>query len=231
MTAFIDLKRGDYGVEPICDALGVSASAYYQRKTGKRSARRLEDERLLVKIRKVFAENYECYVVRRMHLALRRDGEQVGRDRVSRLMRQAGIQGAKRRGKLWKTTVPDPTAHKRPDLVCRDFTATAPDRLWVGDFTYLRTWEGRVYFAFIIDVFSRKIVGLKLATHMRTDLVLDALRMALSTRQPGADFTLVAHTDQGSQYTSQQYTQVLDDARVLASVGTVGDAYDKAFVS
>ena len=119
-------------------------------------------------------------------------------------------------------------AQKRPDLVNRDFTATAPDRLWVGDFTYLRTWEGRMYFAFLIDVFSRMIVGWQLASHMRTDLVLDALRMALGTRQPGADVQLVAHTDQGSQYSAEDYTQVLDDHRVLASVGSVGDCYDNA---
>ena len=161
-----------------------------------------------------------------MHAAMVRDGEQVGRDQVARLMRQAGIRGAKRRGKPWRTTISDPAATKRPDLVKRDFNAVAPDRLWVGDFTYLRTWEGRVYFAFIIDVYSRMIVGWQLASHMRTDLVLDALRMALSTRQPGADFTLVAHTDHGSQYVSEDYTQQLDDARVLASVGSVGDAYD-----
>jgi putative transposase len=143
-------------------------------------------------------------------------------------MRQAGIQGAKRRGKPWRTTIPDPGTERRPDLVKRDFTAERPDELWVGDLTYLRTWEGKVYFAFIIDAFSRMIVGWQLATHMRTDLVLDALRMALATRSPGADFTLVAHTDAGSQYTSEDYTQELDDARVLASVGSVGDAYDNA---
>ena len=228
MSAFIDRYRDRFGVELICRTLEVSASAYYQRATGERSARGLEDERLMVKIRKIFAENYECYGVRRLHAALVRDGERVGRDQVARLMRAAGIRGAKRRGRPWRTTISDPAAHKRPDLVGRDFTAIAPDRLWVGDFTYLRTWEGRVYFSFIIDVYSRMIVGWQLATHMRTDLVLDALRMALATRQPGADFTLVAHTDQGSQYVSEDYTQQLDDARVLASVGSVGDAYDNA---
>ena len=143
-------------------------------------------------------------------------------------MRQAGIRGAKRRGKPWRTTIADPAAEKRPDLVNRQFTADAPDRLWVGDLTYLRTWEGRMYFAFLIDVFSRMIVGWQLATHMRCDLVLDALRMALGTRQRGADVQLVQHTDQGSQYTAEDYTQVLDDHRVLASVGSVGDAYDNA---
>jgi len=157
-----------------------------------------------------------------------REGECAGRDRIARLMRTEGIRGAKRRGKPWRTTTPDPAAQKRPDLVCRDFSACAPDRLWVGDFTYLRTWQGKLYFAFVIDVYSRMIVGWQLACHMRTDLVLDALRMALATRTPGADFTLVAHTDQGSQYTSEDYTQQLDDAKVLASVGSVGDAYDNA---
>ena len=228
MSAFIEKYRDRFGVELICRILGVSASAYYQRATGGRSARSLEDERLLAKIGKIFAENYECYGVRRMHAALLRDGERVGREQVARLMRGAGIRGAKRRGKPWRTTISDPAAQKRPDLVNRDFTATAPDLLWVGDLTYLRTWEGKVYFSFVIDVYSRMIVGWQLATHMRTDLVLDALRMALATRQPGADFTLVAHTDQGSQYLSEDYTQQLDDARVLASVGSVGDAYDNA---
>ena len=163
-----------------------------------------------------------------MHAQLVREGEAAGRDQVARLMGSAGIQGAKRRGKPWRTTIPDPQAQRASDLVNRDFTAPAPDRLWVGDFTYLRTWEGRLFFAFVIDVYSRMIVGWQLAGHMRTTLVLDALRMALGLRAPGADFQLVAHTDQGSQYTSEDYIQQLDDARVLASVGTVGDAYDNA---
>ena len=134
--------------------------------------------------------------------------------------------GRKRRGKPWRTTIADPSAQKRPDLVKREFTAERPDALWVGDFTYLRTWEGRMFFAFLIDVFSRMIVGWQLACHMRTDLVLDALRMALGTRRPGADVQLVQHTDQGSQYIAEDYAQVLDDHHVLASVGTVGDCYD-----
>lgn len=228
MTAFIDLKRGDYGVEPICRALGVSASAYYQRKTGVRSERAIEDERLLALIRQTHEENFFAYGYRKMWKTLRREGETAPRCQIQRLMRKHGICGAKRRGKPWRTTIPDPGATKRPDLVNRDFTALAPDRLWVGDFTYLRCWEGKLYFSFVIDVFSRRIVGWQLASHMRTDLVLDALRMALGTRQPGADFTLVTHTDAGSQYTSYDYTQVIDDHRVLASVGSVGDAYDNA---
>ena len=143
-------------------------------------------------------------------------------------MREAGIQGAKRRGRPWRTTTPDPSAHRRPDLVQRDFSAAGPDRLWVGDFTYLRSREGASFFSFVIDAFSRKVVGWQLASHMRTDLVLDALRMALGQREPGADFELVAHTDRGSQYTSADYTQTLSDHGVLASVGSVGDAYDNA---
>ncbi|MGA8718179.1 MAG: IS3 family transposase, partial [Solirubrobacteraceae bacterium] len=169
-----------------------------------------------------------CYGYRRVHAQLVREGENAGRDQVARLMASAGIEGAKRRGKPWRTTIPDPHAQRASDLVNRDFTAPAPDRLWVGDFTYLRTWEGRLYFAFIIDVFSRMIVGWQLACHMRTTLVLDALRMALGLRAPGADFQLVSHTDAGSQYTSFDYTQVLDDHEVLASIGTVGDALDNA---
>ncbi|MGH2882249.1 MAG: IS3 family transposase [Solirubrobacteraceae bacterium] len=228
MSAFIDERRGDFGVEPICEVLDVSASAYYQRATGVLSARAVEDERLTARVREVHEQNFECYGYPRVWHELVRQGEQVGRDHVARVMREEGIRGAKRRGKPWRTTIADPNAQKRPDLVKRNFTAAAPDRLWVGDFTYLRTWEGRMFFAFVIDVFSRMIVGWQLAGHMRTDLVLDALRMALGTRQPGAEVQLVAHTDQGSQYGAEDYTQVLSDHQVLASVGSVGDAYDNA---
>lgn len=133
-----------------------------------------------------------------------------------------------RRGKPWRTTIADLTAVRRPDLVGRDFTAWRPDELWVADFTYLRCWEGLVFFAFVIDVFSRRVVGWKLASHVRTDLVLDALRMALSRRPAGANVQLVHHSDAGSQYTSYAFTQVLDDHGVLASIGTVGDALDNA---
>ena len=225
---FVDEHRDRFGVEPICKTLEISASAYYQRARGERSARSLEDERLLARIREIHEANYCAYGYRRTWIALQRAGDQVGRGRVARLMREAGIQGAKRRGRPRRTTTPDPSALRRPDLVERDFSATAPNRLWVGDFTYLRSWEGASFFAFVIDAFSRKVVGWQLASHMRTDLVLDALRMALGQRQPGADFQLVAHTDRGSQYTSADYTQELTDHGVLASVGTVGDAYDNA---
>lgn len=206
--------------------LDVSASAYYHRRISPPSARELKDDRLLDVIKTTHKRNYEAYGYRRAWKALIRAGETAPRCQVQRLMCSHGIQGAKRRGKPWRTTIPDPAAHRRPDLVNRDFTAAQPDRLWVGDLSYLRCWEGVVYFAFVIDVFSRRIVGWQLAGHMRTHLVLDALRMALGTRQPGADFGLVAHPDRGSQYTSAAYTQVLDDHRVLASVRSVGDAYD-----
>jgi putative transposase len=228
VSAFIDQHRERFGVEPICRTLGVSASAYYHRANGELSARAVQDERLLEVIRVTHKKNYEAYGYRRTWKALLRSGERVPRCQVQRLMRAHGIQGAKRRGKPWRTTKPDPNAVRRPDLVNRQFTAQEPNRLWVGDLSYLRCWEGVVYFAFIIDVFSRRVVGWQLASHMRTDLVLDALRMALGTREHGADFRLVAHSDRGSQYTSAAYTQVLDDHRVLASVGSVGDAYDNA---
>jgi len=228
VSAFIDEKRGAFGVEPICRTLGVSASAYYQRKTGQRSSRAVEDERLLHRIRELHAKNYYAYGYRRMWKALERAGERVPRCRVQRLMRRHGIQGAKRRGKPWRTTKPDPQARRRPDLVQRDFTAGAADQLWVADLSYLRCWEGLVFFGFVIDAFSRKVVGWQLAPHMRTTLVLDALRMALGTRGPGADVALVHHSDRGSHYTSIDYTQTLADHGVLASVGSVGDAYDNA---
>jgi putative transposase len=195
VSAFIDAHRERFGVEFVCQTIGVSASAYYQRATGERSARRIEDERLLPIIRAVHEANYEAYGYRRTWKALLRAGEHVPRCRVQRLMREHAIQGAKRRGRRWPSTTADPDAQRPADLVERDFSAEAPDRLWVCDFTRLRCWEGVGYFAFVIDVFSRAIVGWQLATHMRTTLVLDALRMALALRAPGADVALVHHSD------------------------------------
>ena len=228
MSAFIDQGRERFGVEPICRTLDVSASAYYQRASGQRSGRVVEDERLLARIVEVHEANYCAYGYRKLWLALRRAGETVGRDHVKRLMRQHGIRGAKRRGKPWRTTTPDPAATRSPDLVNRDFTATRPDALWLADFTYLRCWEGVVFFSFVIDAFSRRVVGWQFASHMRTDLVLDALRMALTRRAHGADLRLIHHSDAGSQYTSIDVRQVLDDHDLLASIGSVGDAYDNA---
>jgi putative transposase len=228
VSRYIEEHRGRFGVEPICRTLGVSASAYYQRATGERSAREVEDERLVELIKTTHARNYFAYGYRRMWKALLRAGEQVSRCRVQRLMRQEGIQGAKRRGRPWRTTRPDAQAHRRPDLVQRDFNASRADELWVADLSYLRCWQGLVFFAFVIDAFSRRVVGWQLAANMRTTLVLDALRMALGTRGLGVDIQLVHHSDRGSQYTSIDYTQTLDDHGVLASVGSVGDAYDNA---
>ncbi len=228
MSRYVDEHRGRFGVEPICSTLGVSVSAYYQRKTGQRSARSLEDERLLARIREVHEANYCAYGYRRTWKALTRAGEDAPRCRVQRLMRTNGIQGARRRGKPWRTTTPDPEARRRPDLVNRDFTASAPNELWVADFSYLRCWEGVVFFSFVVDVYSRKVVGWQFASHMRTTLVLDALRMALSTRERVEEVRLIHHSDRGAQYVSGDYTQTLSGHDVLASVASTGDAYDNS---
>jgi putative transposase len=229
VSAFIESqKAAGFAVELVCRTLGVSRSAHYRRATGQRSPRAARDEELLATIRKVHKDNFEAYGYRKLHLALRRRGVRVGRDRVKRLMRAHGIQGAKRRGTKWKTTMADADAGRRPDLVERDFTASGPDELYVADLTYLRCWEGLVFLAFVIDVYSRRVVGWQLAGHMRASLVCDALRMAVSTRQRGGDVALVHHSDRGSQYTSIEFSQVLDDHQVLQSVGSVGDAFDNA---
>ncbi len=151
MSAYVDQHRDRFGVEPICQTLDVSASAYYQRQTGERSDRSVEDERLLAVIRTTHAKNYFAYGYRRMWKALTRAGEPAPRCQVQRLMAEHGIVGAKRRGRPWKTTKADPGALRSPDLVKRDFTASAPNRLWVGDFTYLRCWEGVLYFSFVLE--------------------------------------------------------------------------------
>jgi putative transposase len=228
VSRYIDEHRGRFGVEPICRVLDVSASAYYQRATGQRSARVVGDEQLLERIREVHSANYYAYGYRRTWKALLRAGEPVGRDRVKRLMRTHGIQGAKRRGKPWRTTIADPAATRSPDRVNRDFSAPQPDALWLADFTYLRCWEGVVFFSFVIDAYSRRIVGWQFAEHMRATLVTDALQMALSRRRHGADVELIHHSDAGSQYTSYDFQQILDDHQVLGSIGSVGDAYDNS---
>jgi transposase InsO family protein len=228
VSAFIDQHRERFGVEPICRTLDVSESAYFARAQGRRSRRAIEDEQLVEAIRELHARNWYAYGYRRVWRALGRDGHQIGRDRVRRLMREHGIEGAKRRCKRWRTTQANLAAARPSDLVERHFSADRPDALWVADLTYLRSWQGVAYLAFVLDAYSRRIVGWQLATNMRTSLVLDALRMALSRRQSGADVELVHHSDAGSQYTSREFQQVLDDHRVLASIGSVGDAYDNA---
>ena len=229
MSAFIEARKAlGFAVALTCRSIGTSPSAYYQRATGELSARVTEDERLLVQIRRVYRANYEAYGSLRVWKALNREGIEVGRGRVERLMAQDGLVGAKRRGRAWKTRVADPAGCERPDLVNRDFTATRPDALWIADFTYLTSWQGVGFFSFVLDVYSRRCVGWQLSSNMRTDLVLDALKMALGTRRHGADLELVHHSDRGSQYTSFDFTQALHDHDVLGSLGSTGDAYDNA---
>ncbi len=228
MSAFIDAHRQDFGVELICRTIGTSPSAYYQRASGERSARDIEDQRLLGVIRRVHSENYEAYGSRRTWKQLRREDEDVGRGRVERLMSRNGIVGAKRRGKPWRTTVAGAEPVSTPDLLARDFTASRPNERWCADFTYLRCWTGVVFLSFVIDVYSRMIVGWQLAGHMRESLVADALQMAVAIRRIDPQQVLIHHSDHGSQYTSQDFTDALREHGIHASLGSVGDAYDNA---
>lgn len=224
--AYIDTHRDRFGVEPILHALEVAPSTYYCTKSRPPSKRSLSDAMLKPKVLKVWMDNYSVYGVRKVTKQLRREGVQVGRDQVGRLMASLGIAGLVR-GKSKRTTRADPSAVRAPDLVKRLFTASEPNRLWLSDFTYVATWSGTVYVAFIIDAFSRAIVGWKAATAMRTDLVLDALEMAIWAR--GSVLKgLVAHSDAGSQYTAIRYTERLAEIGAAPSIGTVGDSYDNA---
>jgi putative transposase len=208
----------------------IAPSTYYDAARRVPSARAVRDEQLKTLVSRVHAENYGVYGARKVWLALNREGTPVARCTVERLMRELGPAGA-RRGRRVRTTVPAPAAGRPADLVRRQFSPAAPDRLWVADFTYVPTWTGMVYVAFVIDAYSRRIVGWRAARSMKTALVLDALEHALWTRQRdrGSDLMgLVHHTDAGSQYTSIAFTERLAAAGVSASVGTVGDAYDNA---
>jgi putative transposase len=225
-----------WGVESICRVLSehglvIAPATYYAAKARPRSARAVRDEQLRPVIAALHADNYGVYGVRKMHAALRRDGIQVGRDQTGRLMRALGLAGV-RRGKPKRTTVAEPAAARPADLVQRNFRADRPDRLWVVDLTYLRTWVGFAYLALVIDVFSRHVVGWALATHMRTDLPLEALEMAIWTRRDhthgGRLDGLVHHGDRGSQYTAIRYTDTLAAAGAVPSVGSKGDSYDNA---
>jgi putative transposase len=232
MSMFIDEHREVFGVEPICRALQVAPSTYYAvcERRARPAARTLRDTELLAEIRRVYDASSGLYGARKVWWQLGRDGIGVARCTVERLMGQAGLHGVVR-GKRRRTTLADERADRPGDLVERDFTATAPNRLWVADFTYVATWSGVVYVAFVIDAFSRRIVGWKADTTMRTSLVLDTLEMALWSRDRAGlpvEGGLVHHHDAGSQYTSFAFTQRLIDAGVDASVGSVGDAYDNA---
>jgi putative transposase len=226
VTAYVEKRRAIFGVEPICRVLGVAVSTHYARRSRKPSRRALRDRVLLGEIEAARVGYRRVYGARKTWLELRRRGLEVGRDRVSRVMREHGIEG-KLRGRKRRTTIPDEAAVERArDLLQRDFVASRPNEKWVCDLTYLRTWNGFVYLAFILDCYSRMIVGWQLATHLRTDLVLDALEMANGLRRPTAG--LIAHSDRGSQYTSVRYTGRLDELGAAPSVGSRGDAYDNA---
>jgi transposase InsO family protein len=232
MIAFIDDHREVYGVEPICRVLPIAPSTYHVHAArrvdpAKAPARVLRDAELCEKIGRIFAENFGVYGARKVWHQLRREGEKVARCTVERLMRAMGLQGV-RRGKTVKTTVSNPAAPCPRDRVNRNFTAPRPNMLWVSDFTYVSTWAGFAYVAFVIDVFARYIVGWRVSGSMRTDFVLDALEQALCDRRPIRKGGLVHHSDRGVQYVSIRYTQRLADAGVETSVGSVGDSYDNA---
>jgi putative transposase len=237
VIAFIDEHRERFGVEPICRVLreqdcGIAPSAYYAAKSRPPSARAQRDAELLVEIRRVFTERRKgrrLYGARKVYNELHREGIKVARCTVERLMRADGLVGA-RRDKRFRTTRPDPAAVRPPDLVQRRFAASRPNELWIVDFTYVPTWSGMAFTAFVTDVFSRRIVGWRTSASMPTELPLDALEMALWTRdRDGAPVRgVVHHSDAGSQYTSIRYSNRLDDAGAVASIGSVGDSYDNA---
>ena len=231
MVAFIDQHRDTYGVEPICAVLPIAPSTYFLRKAqqqdpAKRSARMRRDDELRAAIQRVWDDNEQVYGPRKVWKQLRRDGHQVARCTVERLMRTLGMQGVTR-GRAWVVTTRAEAAADRPaDLVDRRFTATRPNQLWVADFTYVATWRGFVYVAFVIDVFARHIVGWRVSASLRTDFVLDALEQAIYDRRGAGVDDLVHHSDRGTQYLSMRYTERLAEAGIEPSVGSRGDSYD-----
>jgi transposase InsO family protein len=232
VSSFIDRHRKRFGVEPICRLLQVAPSAYWrhaarQRDPSLRSARARWDEFLMPHIQRIWDANFQVYGADKVWRQLRREGIQVARCTVERLMRGLGLRGVMR-GKSVRTTVSDAKTPCPQDRVHRQFTADRPNRLWVSDFTYVSTWAGFVYVAFVIDVFARRIVGWRVSRSMRTDFVLDALEQALYARQPERDASLIHHSDRGSQYVSIRYTERLAEAGIEPSVGSKGDSYDNA---
>ena len=233
MVAFIDDHRRIYGVEPICRVLPIAPSTYYAHKNRqahpeRRSRRAIQDEVLRERIHKVWTENFEVYGVRKMWRELKRREEPVARCTVHRLMRQMGLQGAVRGRAFTTTTIANDAAARPQDLVARDFTATGPNQLWVADLTYVATWRGFAYVAFVIDAFSRRIVGWRASSSLRSDLALDALEQALYDRPIGESERLIHHSDRGVQYLSIRYTERLAEAGIEPSVGSTGDSYDNA---
>jgi putative transposase len=232
MIAFIDDHRAAYGVEPICKVLPIAPSTYYDHAAKRanpetRSDRAKRDTALQADIQRVFAENFEVYGARKIWRQMRREGREVARCAVERLMRTVGLQGAVR-GKSVKTTISDKATPCPLDHVKRQFRAPEPNRLWVSDFTYVATWQGFVYVAFVIDTFARRIVGWRVSRTAHAGFVLDALEQALHHRRPVHRGGLVHHSDRGSQYVSIKYTERLVEAGIEPSVGTVGDSYDNA---
>src|SRR5687768_10667859 len=233
MVAFIDQHRDTYGVEPICAVLPIAPSTYFlhqaqQQDRTTRSARRRRDDERRAAIQRVWDQHFQVYGPRKVWRQLRREGLRVARCTVRRLMQAMGLVGATR-GRAWITTTrADGAAMRPPDLVDRHFTATGPNQLWVSDFTYVATWTGFVYAAFVIDVFARRIVGWRVSSSLRTDFVLDALEQAIYDRGRDAATGLIHHSDRGTQYLSMAYTHRLADAGIAPSVGSRGDSYDNA---
>ena len=232
MIAFIDEHRAAYGVEPICKVLPIAPSTYHAHaarriEPTKRSARARRDDALGPEVRRVFEENFRVYGVRKVWRQLRREGFDVARCTVARLMRAMGLAGVIR-GKPVRTTVSDKGAPCPLDRVNRQFRAPAPNRLWVSDFTYVATWAGFVYVAFVIDTYARRIVGWRVSRTAHASFVLVALEQALQDRRPMRGGGLVHHSDRGSQYVSIKYTERLAEAGIEPSVGSVGDSYDNA---
>jgi putative transposase len=234
MVRFIDENRATYGVEPICAVLPIAPSVYHahkrwQRMPETRPERAKRDEELRAHIQRVWDSNFEVYGVRKVwkHL-VNEEQRKVARCTVERLMRDLGLQGAVRGQRFKITTCPDTGAVRPPDLVERRFTATRPNQLWVADLTYVATWRGFVYVAFVVDVYSRRIVGWRASNSLRSDLALDALEQALYDRPAHESPRLVHHSDRGVQYLSIRYTERLGDAGIERSVGSKGDSYDNA---
>lgn len=230
MVRFLDAHREAYGVEPICAVLPIAPSTYYEwkareRDPARRPARTLRDAALRPEIQRVWAATRGRYGARKAWKELTREGRVVARCTVTRVFKAMGLRGVVR-GRRVTTTVPEPLAHRPQDLVQRNFTATRPNQLWVSDLTYVPTWRGFVYVAFVTDAFSRRIVGWRATTTLRTDLALDALEQALYDR--ALDGPLVHHSDRGSQYLAIRYTDRLLEAGITSSVGSRGDAYDNA---
>ena len=231
MIKFIDSHRHRFGVEPICRVLQFAPSTYWSAKRRPRCARSIRDEELKPEIRRVYEENFGVYGAPKVWAQLNREGITVARCTVERLMRDLGIQGAVR-GKAKRTTIPaDDPGSKPADLVDRQFTAAAPNRLWVADLTYVRTWSGFVYVSFVVDAFSRRIVGWQASRSLRTDLAIYALEQAIweRTRSGATDLDgLIHHSDRGVQYLSIRYTERLAANDIVASVGSRGDSFDNA---